>query len=243
MDKQQILAEIVRTAKSNGGTPLGWRRFSTETGINHADWFGKHWPRWSDAVLEAGCTPNQMREAYDDNDLLEAVARLILEIGRYPAIGDFRMRTRRSPGFPADTTFRRLGTSIEIAAKVAKKYRDKAEFEEAVRICDKFAAVEIRKEDGELGEESPSSVNIGDVYLIKSGRNYKIGHSNAAGRREREIALQLPDKVGIVHVIKTDDPRGIEEYWHRRFAEKRKNGEWFDLDRADVATFRRRKTM
>src|SRR5690606_34472585 len=35
--KAHILNEIKRTADANGGVPLGWRRFSNETGINLDD--------------------------------------------------------------------------------------------------------------------------------------------------------------------------------------------------------------
>lgn len=85
--------------------------------------------------------------------------------------------------------------------------------------------------------------DFGCVYLMKSGRFYKIGRTNAVGRRERELAIQLPEKVRLVHSIRTDDPAGIEEYWHKRFHERRKNGEWFEPSTDDVAAFRRRKFM
>lgn len=80
--------------------------------------------------------------------------------------------------------------------------------------------------------------------MIKSGRYYKIGKTNAIGCREYELAIQLPEKARTVHVIRTiDDASGIEAYWHRRFDAKRTNGEWFDLAAADVQAFKRRKLM
>ena len=84
---------------------------------------------------------------------------------------------------------------------------------------------------------------LGYVYLLKMGKAYKIGHSNSPGRRAYEIGTKGPSRVDKVHEISTDDPRGIEEYWHKRFDHKRLEGEWFALDAQDVKAFRRRKFM
>jgi hypothetical protein len=91
--------------------------------------------------------------------------------------------------------------------------------------------------------EDEAAPLVGYVYLLKSGKYYKVGRSNAPGRREYELTIQLPERVVTVHTIKTDDPIGIERYWHQRFSERRKNGEWFALRREDVSAFRRRKFM
>ena len=95
----------------------------------------------------------------------------------------------------------------------------------------------------EPAPDTRGSEEVGLVYLLRSGRYYKIGKTNAAGRRERELAIQLPEKSATVHVIRTDDPTGIEAYWHKRFESKRKHGEWFELRTYDVNAFKRRRFM
>jgi hypothetical protein len=53
MTKTQILHEIKRTTEANGGMPLGVDRFGNETGVKAWDW-QKFWPRWNEAIREAG---------------------------------------------------------------------------------------------------------------------------------------------------------------------------------------------
>jgi hypothetical protein len=81
--KSHIIAEIKRTAEENGGTPLGVRRFQTETGIKPSDWEGRFWARWSDALVEAGFEPNPFTGPRDDGELLRSLAELAHELGHF----------------------------------------------------------------------------------------------------------------------------------------------------------------
>jgi hypothetical protein len=240
MNKQHIVAEIKRTATANGGVPLGVSRFSQETGIKDSDWKGKIWARWGDALREAGFEPNQFSTpAYDKDTLIEKLIALARELGHFPVRAELNMKSRNDDSFPWSITFERhLGSIRQRATNVLEYCRSRTGYDDIIALCAPIAA----QEDAAKEEIEPEEV-IGFVYLMKSGRHYKIGRSNAAGRREYELAIQMPEKLTTVHTIRTDDPAGIEDYWHRRFADKRKNGEWFDLAAADVKAFKRRKLM
>lgn len=241
MNKPHILAEIKRTATENDGAPLGRDRFFEATGIKDSDWLGKHWARWGDAVKEAGFVPNTLQAAYKDSILFEKYAGFIREIGRIPAKGDFRLKATQDKQFPAHTTIvNRLGNKTQQLKKLADYIRDKPEYAD---VLDLIEATEPPIEPKTEAEGIPSEEQIGFVYLLKSGKFFKIGRSVSFECRSRELAIQLPEKADTVHVIRTDDPVGIELYWHRRFESKRKNGEWFELATEDVKAFKRRKFM
>jgi hypothetical protein len=133
--------------------------------------------------------------------------------------------------------FERLGKKGELIGRLIEFCRDRAGCDDVVVLCGAY--VPRQRPGGESAALREGGE--GFVYLMKSGRYYKIGRSNAVGRREYELAIQLPERAMMVHKFRTDDPVGIEAYWRRRFETKRRNGEWFDLDPADVAAFKRRK--
>ena len=54
---------------------------------------------------------------------------------------------------------------------------------------------------------------------------------------------QTPEKIKPIHYIETDDPSGIEAYWHNRFKSKNLNGEWFKLLAENVRAFKRWKKI
>ncbi len=238
MYRQHILDEIRRTAQQNGGIALGSRRFREATGIRPVDWEGKYWARWGDAVREAGFEANKLRSSYDRDYLFEQYISLTRKLGRLPVKRELLLETRRTPGFPNEKTFARTMGRTKERLDTLRAYCSERGYEEVLTL---LPAHEDLQPASPLHKDN--EVNIGAVYLIKFGRNYKIGYSNSVGRREYEIALQLPEKETLVHAIRTDDPAGIEQYWHRRFVARRGNGEWFALTAEDVTAFRRRKFM
>lgn len=231
--KAAILDAIRRLAAEADGRVPGARQFGELTGFRESSWRGVHWARWSEAVAEAGLTPNLTSQArrIDDDVILEHLAKACRQYGRAPTVAELRLLRRGNAEFPDFKTIeRRFGGFSQLGAHVGawaarhEDYRDVAELL------------------GAKGDAPPTnSRGDGSVYLLQSGAFYKIGRSDELERRVKEIKVALPDAAVLVHAITTDDPSGIETYWHRRFEKKRANGEWFKLDRADVAAFKRRR--
>lgn len=165
------------------------------------------------------------------------------QLGTFPTKPQLKLKRHQDDGFPNITTLaRRLGNKSEMIRKALEFSRSHPEFSAATGPCE--VALDALPRPKADPETSPNRTpTVGHVYLLKHDKVYKIGRSTDAARRYKEIRVQMPHKMEEVHVIETDDPSGIEAYWHNRFREKRLEGEWFALSADDVKGFKRRKFM
>lgn len=237
MQKEDILAEIRRTAQENGGKPLGVARFEQVTGIGPYNW-NKFWPRFSEAQREAGFEPNKLISGFTDEYLLESIANLTRELRKFPVYRELRLKRHQDKNFPDAKVFERFGTKKELVARLYDYCKTQPEYDDIMEILEPIYEPVV----AEPGTESTSSeiTVAGFVYLIKGHPGeYKIGRTNLIDRRLSELGATASIEQELIHEIKTDDPAGIETYWHRRFADKRMRGEWFKLSPADVKAFKR----
>lgn len=237
--KQHILDEIKRLAMVRGGR-IGIRAFCSETGIPKHQILGLHWVKWNDALSEAGVKTNSFFvPPTEDSAVIEAFVQLIKKLRRWPTQYDLQMERRRNKSFPSIPVIRRVRKASPFASRIASYCADSADLVEVAIIATEVAKAEI--DDAPIEKNAPV---VGYVYMMKSGRRYKIGHTKSPTRRHREVRLDLPDPTLIVHTVATDDPTGVEAYWHERFKTKRvRDTEFFSLDTNDVAAFKRWKRI
>lgn len=232
--RDQILSDIRRLAEANGGQPPGSRLFERETGIRTKEWRGVYWARWSEALAEAGLTPNSKTEKVDDERRLEQLALVVRHFGKWPPNIEFRMHRKSRPALPTDKTITTAyGNRTQMLERLATWASSRDDY---LDVAGMLAAHVLSSQS-----MPQKTLKEGLVYLMRSGAYYKIGRSDEIERRVKEIKVALPEVAALIHAIKTDDPPGIEAYWHRRFADRRANGEWFKLATSDVAAFKRRK--
>ncbi|MBN3948450.1 MAG: GIY-YIG nuclease family protein [Nostoc sp. NMS7] len=80
---------------------------------------------------------------------------------------------------------------------------------------------------------------IGWIYLINAvGTNrYKIGKTSSISRRVAELTYQSPYPLEIVMYFQSNYPSADERALHRKFANSRVHGEWFEFDFLTTAEF------
>lgn len=233
--KERILAEIRRLAAENEGKAPGKTLFHKETGITESDWYGKIWLRWNEAVVEAGIIPNEKQERLSSNLVLEKYAEVCRHYGKPPSSAELRYYARETPNFISHNTFaKHFGGKRQLIVAL-RDFAIEHGDTDLIAILPEGEGAAHPIDDVSLPETSE-----GWVYLLQSGDHFKVGRSDELERRVKQISIALPNKVELIHAIRTDDPPGIESYWHRRFADKRANGEWFRLTLRDIKAFKRR---
>lgn len=232
--REHILQEIRRLVSKNGGKTPGSGEFEQETGIRKTEWKGKYWARWGDACAEAGFQRNERNKKTEQEILFRKLTEACRKYKGMPTRDEFPLyRKEVDPEFPTYTTFlKHFGSKAMMQQELHKWLAKHPEFE------DVFTALPSDSKDT---EETKPTFKEGYVYLLRWGKHYKIGRGDNIERRVKEIRVALPESGDLVHSIRTDDPAGIEAYWHRRFGDRRANGEWFSLTNADIAAFKRRK--
>lgn len=232
--RERVVSEIRRVVADTGRVP-GIKTFELETGILRREWMGKIWARWSDAVREAGYNPNGLVQRLDTDVVIRSIANSCLALGRLPSANDLKLYAHQNPGFPSTGTIENHFPRRALLIEALRGWVVKPENGE-------FAIVAAMLSDAPpIAATALVQQGYGHVYLLRAGDHYKIGQSSDLEKRVKSINVALPDKATLEHAISTDDPSGIEAYWHRRFADCRANGEWFKLSKADVLAFKKRK--
>lgn len=231
--KEYIVSEIQRVAHDIGRAP-GRQLFERETAIRMPEWYGVYWRSWGEALKEAGLAPNSRNTKLSSEYVLRRYAEAVRHFGRVPADIDIRMYSRNRPDFPGHSTFNNhFGSKPALLQALTAFVRDEEEFRDLMELLPECSEPDRKPSAGIAAD--------GFVYLLKSGDFYKIGRSEQLEQRVKQISVALPESASLEHAIKTDDPAGIEAYWHRRFADRRANGEWFKLSKDDIRAFKRRK--
>lgn len=84
----------------------------------------------------------------------------------------------------------------------------------------------------EVGKEG---VRPGFIYVIGCAEGYyKIGRCRYINQRVKQLRIQLPFKIELVHMLFVSFPAYEERCIHEFFRERRVNGEWFRLDEKDL---------
>jgi Meiotically up-regulated gene 113 len=243
--KNDFLTSLRAAAEGNGGRPLGETQFYRQAGLTRKDLWSAGYDNYGAACEAAGLQANTfVVQRMSDDDLFRPLAALTRKLGKFPAKGAFKVARTHDTNFPGWDTFKRRerqGPEGNLRDALLAWCRKTTEFSDVGELLGLAAANSSRQQ-----RVANRQVVNGHVYLMRYGSGgavYKVGLSDNVPRRHAQLNMMTPQDMRVVHTIPTDDPRGIEEYWKKRFEPKRLEGkkELFRLTPDDVASFKSRK--
>ena len=239
--KTDILLKIKEYVEERNKIP-GSQAFQNFFNIPVLGW-QLHFNTWSNAVKEAGFEPHQFSKKTNDESVLLHLIQFTRELGRFPKQIECRKKAQIDKSFPSlNVIYKTFAKDQYTRIKKVQDYcKENDGYDDILLMLPALAEID----SGDNTSQNQAQ-RAGFVYLLRHGssrREYKIGKTFDELRRHGEIRLQMPESITSIHTIKTDDPSGIEAYWHKRFSSKRKSGEWFELNQSDVKAFKRWKNI
>src|SRR5262249_38565223 len=183
LSAESIIETYRALVNERGGVPVGERVFTRETRISRYHWMGGIWRSWSAFQEAAGYSPNDPTQKIADELLLRRFAELALERGEVPTEADLNLKRKEDPSFPGKLVFRRWGSRDALLTAVSEYCDGKAQFAAVLEL--------LRQGNSSRIDHRLDSLRVsGFVYLLRSGKYYKVGRTNATGRRLCELAIQ-----------------------------------------------------
>lgn len=143
LTKQDIIIAIQKSAKENGGTPLGMARFEQETGIKVYNW-KKYWAKFGDAQKEAGFEPNQLQSGYTDEFVIEKVISVIRKLAKFPTFDELAVEKNNDSEFPNRKVFTKFGSKQNLVLKVIEYCKGKNGYEDIIKLCEEVSEKNYR---------------------------------------------------------------------------------------------------
>jgi len=239
--KEEILKKIRECAKELGGKTPGESTFYEYAEIGIYDLRKLGWPNYGTLVREAKLTPNKFDNTkYNHKQLCNLFIQTIRENNKWPTRAYLDVKHFNNQDFPDSATlYRNLGRTKDLAQNIIDYIGNKKGYQDIITICSL-----IQKEYKDKGQSHADNLTEkGFVYLGLQAGKYKIGFTKDINRRREDITLLGPAPMVWVHIIETDDMKGVEKYWHNRFSSKQLRGEWYRLSASDVKAFKRWKKI
>jgi hypothetical protein len=188
MNPKEITSAIQRLALDNGGKPLGERLFLANAGLSRSALWSSGFSNYSDALVAAGFSKNQLNSASQPKVVLASLVDLIRSIGRFPTKGHIKVARAKDKSFPSYEAFLTVaGGAFSNLPSLTLEYCQANGMSDIEHLIPRGT----NRVEGEAKDVQRAVA--GYVYLVKHGQHYKIGRSNDIARRRREISL-LPRK-------------------------------------------------